>query len=727
MTSQVERFPLAKLYVAPENARFGASELGDLGALAASILEVGDLIDPLHVYGPDDDGNYAVWDGGRRWNALMTLVKGKKSKLPPALAAGVPCIVSSKETALLHSLATFNREQMHPADEFLAYKRMFDSGMEPARIAAACAVATPRVNQLLRLNGVAPEILDAFKAGELALDVVEAFTLSLDHDKQRAVLDATRQKGRAPTSWAVKAAFKETAMSARDPWAVFVGREAYEAAGGDFLCDLFDDEEDFANGALVKLLAQQKLDALLAEVQAEGWAKVEFVDRHKYNWSNGFERQKEPWSDEFKATACAFVRQDYTGEMKVERGFYRPSRSATATGAAALKPDQSLYGWGHKGHGVMTQAATQATAAALVSDPAAAYDGLLTHLALATLFDYSDQNTASLMLPQHRWGAPTVETSGDGEVDAMQEAWRLRLKAFAAERSYSRQVECRDVTGLCDFIAALDADEKAQLMALCFAKTLWAYEAKSNERHPGRWAHLSWMAQRAQLDMAAAWTPDADFLKGGSKEALLDALKDQGHSGTWNTAPKKEMVSTVAGTAKRDRWLPKLLANLGTKAEPKTKAKAKGKGGQKAAQPEAPANPDEATMETLTPDQLLILAELNHKLRTAPHTFRMSEDSPTEVVVPISKLSGDEWEALRPLAWGGFLHKGSLAGVTDFVKLHDKALEAGKRKDAPKVSAPYKTRWLNPAAEAADEALDPALEALATGKARPIPEADDED
>lgn len=573
MTDQIQRIPLAKLYVAVENARFGSQELGDLDALAASIVELGELVQPLHVYADDDAENYAVWDGGRRWNALMKLVKGKKSKLPEALAAGIPCIVTSRERARLHSLATFNRHDMHPADEFLAYKAMFDAGVtEPERIAAACAVPTPRVRQLLRLCGVAPAILDAFKAGELALDVVEAFTLSTDHDKQLAVLEAVRGRSKAPSAWQVKAAFREDAIGATDPWAVFVGREAYEAAGGTFLTDLFDREnEDWANGDLVKLLAQQKLDKLLEEVQAEGWAKVEFVERNRYNWSNGLERQGEPWSDEFKASAIAFVRQNYDGRMMVERGYYRASKAAGATGAAALKPDPALHGWSHKGHGTMTQAATQATKAALVADPAAAYDALLTHMVIATMFDGSADQDASLLRKEHRWGVPDVETTLDDGYAAMREAWKARLSGFGEDNRYGVGVKCTDVTGLCDYLADLSADEKAQLLALCFARTLWAYEPKSNEHKPDRWAHLGWMARRAKLDMAAAWSPDEAFCRKASKDALLGAWAEIEAMGAekpsnrgWPDVPKGDLACGVANRARPVGWLPKLLRDLVT-------------------------------------------------------------------------------------------------------------------------------------------------------------------
>ncbi len=63
--SQLQIIPLAKLSLAPENARYGRTyDKDELVALADSVRAAKRLLDPLKAYA-DGDG-FKVWDGGRR-------------------------------------------------------------------------------------------------------------------------------------------------------------------------------------------------------------------------------------------------------------------------------------------------------------------------------------------------------------------------------------------------------------------------------------------------------------------------------------------------------------------------------------------------------------------------------------------------------------------------------------------------------------------------------------
>lgn len=603
-TETLQRIPLSKLYVAPENARFGSQNLGDLDGLGASIVEVGDLIDPVHAYGPDDDGTYGVWDGGRRLSALIKLAKAKKSKVPQLIASeGVPVLVcADKAAAMALSAATFVREAMDPVDEFLNYRRLFEAGNAPERIAAMCQVATPRVRQLLRLTGLSPVILDALKASEIALDVAEAFTLATDHARQEAVFADVVAGKKHVGAWQVRQAFTSSGMDPSDRWARFVGREAYEAAGGTFLLDLFSgrggDGETWADGTLVLQLAQRQLDAMQLHLEGEGWAFVTWVPYEKgWSFSKGYTREPvdlAALSPEERARYGVFMVQGYRGEIELQGGWVKASKGADVAGAGDgdAAPDPALYGYGHKGHGVMTQVATQATAAALVANPAAAADAVLSQLVIGAFFSYADEASASRLVPTHRWGAPEVTTEGDAAVTALREAWQARLRPFAG----SSPDVLADVAGLCAFLAALDADDKAQLLALSFARHLWAYEPKTTERHAKRWAHLGWMARHAGLT-SWGWTPDAAFLKGASRDALVGANVEQlpgdhntGARSSWAGAKKSELVEVVASRAAKSGWVPQLLRDLlAAPAAPAKAGKGKGKGKAQERPQEAPA------------------------------------------------------------------------------------------------------------------------------------------
>ena len=69
----------------------------------------------------------------------------------------------------------------------------------------------------------------------------------------------------------------EGAAKASDKRAVFVGAEAYEAAGGVIARDLFQHDGGgwFEDVALLDRLAREKLEAVAAEVRSEGWKWLE--------------------------------------------------------------------------------------------------------------------------------------------------------------------------------------------------------------------------------------------------------------------------------------------------------------------------------------------------------------------------------------------------------------------------------------------------------------------
>lgn len=563
---KLETAGLLKLALAPENARFGRPYGKDeLKALAASIEAVGRLLHPLSGYRTPDSDVIQIWDGGRRLAAIQALYESlpKKSPVKAYLQAGVPVLVDdTNDRARLHSMATFVRQAMHPADEFLAYNEMFDAGQDHGEIAAACAVSTLRVRQLLRLRGVAPEILQAFRDGKLALDMVEAFTLSDDHARQLKVFGQLNKNWRA---WDVKSHLQEGAVGAHDAWAQFVGLKAYEAAGGRLLVDLFSNREDadWADGALVTRLATEKMHAMVTKVKAEGWEFVEHIAPNRsYSFDNGYAREgdKKAWTPEFKATAGVFIVLDYNGHAEVRRGYFRAK--GTGTGEAAkpktrAQENPALYGFSHVGHLTMTAVATHAARVGLIRKPEAAYDALLTHLAWMEFRHGTSSDSASAL--SARAYVPNAKVAGGDEVARLHAAWAARLP--------------NGRIALCDYVAALPADEKAQLLALCFAESLDATEGKIDMVRPARWRHLGWIARHADVDMAQAWTPDADFLKGAGKPALIEAARALGNdSPKLADAKKGELVAYVAARAAEAHWTPELLAKLTDVAPEEDKA-----------------------------------------------------------------------------------------------------------------------------------------------------------
>ena len=81
----------------------------------------------------------------------------------------------------------------------------------------------------------------------------------------------------------------ETAVRASDKRALFVGVEAYEAAGGVVLRDLFqsDDGGWLQDVALLDRLAADKLKTAAEEIAAEGWKWIEVAVSLPYGVAYG--------------------------------------------------------------------------------------------------------------------------------------------------------------------------------------------------------------------------------------------------------------------------------------------------------------------------------------------------------------------------------------------------------------------------------------------------------
>ena len=248
----VRSIPLSRLDLAPENVRKTQADPASFAELKASIAAHG-LLENLIVRIEDtghDPGSgpgqahaerCAVVAGGRRLAAMKVLVsEGALDADHP-----VPCrVIGTAENAEEFSLAeNVVRVAMHPADQVIAFRKMAEAGVTVAAVAARFGVTERLVEQRLSLGGVAPELLDAYRAQEMDLDTLKAFTVTIDHARQRAVWEQVKEQGYGPSGWQVKRMLTEESVPAASAVARFVGMEAYEAAGGTLTRDLFATEK----------------------------------------------------------------------------------------------------------------------------------------------------------------------------------------------------------------------------------------------------------------------------------------------------------------------------------------------------------------------------------------------------------------------------------------------------------------------------------------------------
>lgn len=220
-----------------------------------------------------ETGIYEVPAGGRRFRALQFLVKQKR--LAPD--APIPCVIRTEGLAEEDSLAeNIQRAPLHPLDQFRAFQTLREKGKSEEEIAAAFFVAPAVVKQRLRLAAVAPELLDLYAEDHMTLEQLMAFTVNPDHLRQVEVW-AVLKNGYNREPYHIRRMLTEGAVRAGDKRARFIGIDAYEAAGGVVLRDLFADADDFwlQDTGLLNRLVAEKLEATATQIRAEGWKWVE--------------------------------------------------------------------------------------------------------------------------------------------------------------------------------------------------------------------------------------------------------------------------------------------------------------------------------------------------------------------------------------------------------------------------------------------------------------------
>ena len=314
---------LTSLVPSPENVRKTPAEGAAFDQLKASIAAHG-LLENLLVRpqaaGTDGETRYEVVAGGRRLAALRSLADDG------AIATDhpVPChVVADDDNAAELSLVENTvRAAMHPADQVEAFARIAGDGGTVAEIAARFGVSERTVEQRLRLGNAAPELLEAYRAGEMGLQCLQAFCVTADAKLQLAVWEELKAQHYGPSVWQVRRLMTEGRMPATAAIAQFVGAAAYEAAGGALTRDLFAEEDErgiwFDDPALLRKLALERLETAAEELRTKwSWAEA----RIEVEWSDTarFARIRpkpgEPTADEAKEVEQLTVRRDELTEL----------------------------------------------------------------------------------------------------------------------------------------------------------------------------------------------------------------------------------------------------------------------------------------------------------------------------------------------------------------------------------------------------------------------------
>ena len=574
---------LSQLRLSPLNVRRVKPKAID--QLAADMLAHGQLQN-LVVYA---EGNrFEVAAGGRRYRAFKQL---EKSKAIPA-SHPVSVDVRDKAEAVELSLAeNVSREDMHVADAVIAYGDLHRDGQPPEDIAARFGVALSYVRKVLRLSALHPDALVCLARDQIGMEAAQALTLTEDHDRQ---LEALKRFGNSGHQ--IRRMLTEEKVGTTSALFLFVGYDAYVAAGGTITADLFAEDGYADDPALVETLAIGKMAEIEASYRAEGWQDVRASLQRPDDYYNlvtvHAEGKREPTEDEeterarIQEAAEARLAELGSGNQwgdRVFKGLERDARildNRLCVFTDAQKADSAMMLFvGHGGEveakairtkrlakdgggdapvikpdysGAMVETLskikTLAVQEAVATNPALALDILLDCLVGQDVHkEPSYYSPLSLRLEGFNAAVPedmmtladiaSVDEIGGSDFAAMPEANR-----FAA-------------------IRAMDAEAKGRLLALLVARQINGGET-SGSRRDRRHQRFDQIAFASGVDMVAKWQAPVAFYDRLKRPVIAKIMAAQlGQAAADNCAKMKkgELAAAAAERMAGRGWLPPAL------------------------------------------------------------------------------------------------------------------------------------------------------------------------
>lgn len=562
---------LSQLRLSPLNVR--KVEPTAIEAMADDIAAHG-VIQNLAVY--QEAGKYWVFIGGRRLRGLDLLRKRK------TISASCPVNVTIRDKAdaiELSVVENVQREDMHPADTARGYVLLRDEcGLGAVDIAARMGHSVGHVEKLLRLGSLAPELLDAFGAGKMGMAAAQALTISDDHAAQIAAFERWGNNANS-----IRRALTVEKVDTSSGAFLFVGMDAYEAAGGTVTTDLFEQESYADCPDILDELIWSKLDAIRARFEAEGWHTVEVVEDAPTNiYSRPYISPvtREPteeeaaalvaldkqiadleqegdspelaglldrratldaalmsFTDEQKATGgvCAYI--GYDGELQIRHWLAKVEKQESAekveTGPYSASMIERLTG-------IRTLALQQSVAA----QPDLALDILIDTLAARLVHNQQGYDSPADIFPT------TARISVEDELFA----------GSGIVREQERLVELfGDIPADSRFpvIRAMEQGDKMRLLASMVAVTLNGVTF-SHGGASKRQETADRYAEAAGLDLGAVWTPAQPFFDRLQKGSLLAILTSEcGEAAAENCAKmKKDKLAVTVNERLPAGWLP---------------------------------------------------------------------------------------------------------------------------------------------------------------------------
>lgn len=262
----------------PSNVRKSSDPEAD-AQLAANIAANGVIQNLVALPVARKKGHYRIFAGGRRLDGVHANMA--TGIFPTDYEIPVKVLKDARDAIEISLSENFFNLEMNPADACRAFQDIIEiEGKTPADIAKRFGLTERFVRGRLRLANLAEPVFEALGNGAITLDVAIAYASTSDTARQASVFAQLADNYYRSNVNEIRRMLAVGAYRGGDPKALFVGREAYEAAGGRIDGDLFSDSasETWIDGDIVDRIAGEKLAAAAVALrEREGFAEVRTV------------------------------------------------------------------------------------------------------------------------------------------------------------------------------------------------------------------------------------------------------------------------------------------------------------------------------------------------------------------------------------------------------------------------------------------------------------------
>ena len=615
--------PLRDLGVAPENIRAKEPADPDIPQLAETVA-VADVLVALCVRpGRKGEKPYMALDGRRRLLALDLLLEQGRIDL----AHPVRCDVFESPAAQAAAAVLTNAERcpVHVADVIMAIGKMGKSKMAAADIAKALGYDEVEIRRLSALAGLHAKAIKALKLGKITLKQARQLA-RIGDQKEQGDIAQTALDGHLQ-DYQLSSRVERTRTDVGDVRLALVGLDRYVAAGGRVESDLFGELPDILlDPDKLSELWRVRAHAVVVGLEASGLS-VFIAGEKGFRAPDGFFNLPYVYQGDMSDEARAAYRaaQEVVGGafaalkdidlasdaadaaiLAVQKARMEAAQLGlcrTTLGAAILYPDAEsglaatffanpepeaeasdegdesetdsqfapsprsgrphgevevpradvdVEGSSHVLHETQTDVATRGLIRDLADNPGAALTALLAqlfkHLALHGGVS-SEESAVTISATRYTRAQTPAIPALDGEV-------RVRLEA---RRDAYRASGLRPIA----WIETLAHGEKMALLAELVAISLNVREMRTTSiRHSAR-AEAAEIADLCDADIAAHWTPDADYLAVHGKKQLMGLLSEmEVNDPRAKSLKKDDLVAFVVEAAAERQWAPAVLSWL---------------------------------------------------------------------------------------------------------------------------------------------------------------------